>query len=348
MLFGWSIAGLGFLLMSRINSLWEFYGAFMAIAMGFSFASGVVINTAIASWFTRKRSRAFALTYLGPGLSGILVPVLALSIGQFGWRETLIFASIALWGIGIPLSLVMRHRPSQYGYLPDGETPSAVHEATGVLNHHSSNEVKEQDSASSVTGFTVKETLKTRAFWLLVSVFFFQQVAQSAVMVHIVPYLESVNVPTTIAATAVTGMTLCSLIGRLSFGFLGDFKDKRYLIAIALTLQTIGLFVFSFIAMDKAWLIFLFLLTFGPGYGGPIPLRPALQADYFGTRNFGTIMGLMGALGMLGGLASPIVAGWVFDVTRSYRSVWRLFTLLSLPSIPLMLLAKPPGAKQEP
>ena len=46
MLCGWSIAGLGFLLMSRINSLWAFYGAFMAIAMGFSFGSFVVMNTA--------------------------------------------------------------------------------------------------------------------------------------------------------------------------------------------------------------------------------------------------------------------------------------------------------------
>ena len=167
-------------------------------------------------------------------------------------------------------------------------------------------------------------------------------------MVHIVPYLESVGIPTTLAAMAVTGMTLFSLIGRLGFGFIGDFANKRYLIVIALALQAIGLFIFSFIDVDRTWLLLLFLLTYGPGYGAPIPLRPALQADYFGISNFGTIMGSLALIGMVGGLASPVIAGWFFDVTGSYRLVWQLFALVTLPAIPLMLLAKPPRAKPEP
>ena len=166
-------------------------------------------------------------------------------------------------------------------------------------------------------------------------------------MVHIVPYLESVKVPTTIAATAVTGMTLCSLIGRIGFGFLGDFRNKRYLIAIALILQTAGLLIFSLMDIDRVWLIVPFLLTYGPGYGGPIPLRPALQADYFGTRSFGTIFGWMALISMLGGIASPIIAGWVFDTIGSYRLAWQLFALTTLPAVLLILLAKPPRARQE-
>src|SRR3990172_671021 len=126
MLAGWSIGGLGFLLMSRIDSLWAFYGAFVVIAFGMSFASGIVMNTAIANWFTRQRSRALALTFLGPGLSGTLVPLLAFFIDKLGWRETLTYAAFALWGVGIPLSLVMRHKPARYGYLPDGDAPSGV------------------------------------------------------------------------------------------------------------------------------------------------------------------------------------------------------------------------------
>ena len=183
---------------------------------------------------------------------------------------------------------------------------------------------------------------------MLSLVFLFQHVGTSAVMVHIVPYLESVEVPTEIAATAVTGMTLCSLIGRMGFGFLGDFANKRYLIATALTFQTIGLFIFSFIGMNRTWLIVLFLLTYAPGYGGPVPLKIALQADYFGTSSFGTIMGLMTAISMLGGLASPVIAGWIFDVMGSYHFAWQLFALVTIPAIPLILLAKPPQLSENP
>ena len=346
MLSGWGLIGLGFLLMSRINSLWEFYGSFLLIAMGFSFGSLVVMNTVIAHWFTKKRSRAMTLMSVGYGASGVLAPLLAFSIGQFGWRDTLTFIGIGLWVIGIPLSSLIRHRPKQYGYLPDGETRVTIDEPTNVPNLHSSSEIEERDSVSSATGFTAKEALMTRTFWLLAFVFFFQRIATSAVMVHIAPYLESVNVPTAIGATAVMGLTLCSLIGRIGFGFLGDFHNKRYLIAIALTLQAIGLFIFSLIDVNRIWLIIPFLLIYGTGFGGPVPLRPALQADYFGMSSFGTIMGLMASISMIGGLVSPVFAGWVFDVTGSYRLAWWVVTLTTVPAIPLILLAKPPRAKQ--
>jgi len=333
---GWIITGVGFFLMSRIDSLWAFYGSFVLIATGLSLGSFVVMNATIANWFTRKRSRALTFIYVGFGASGLLVPMVRLFIGEFGWRESLIFVGVMLWIVGIPLSLLMRHKPSQHGYLPDGETRPPTSEVIDAVT---------QPSANIDTDFTVKSALKTRTFWLLGFVFFFQHIGTSAVMVHIVPYLESVNVPGQMAAWAVTGMTVCSLIGRLGFGLLGDFANKRYLIAIALSFQAAGLFIFSLIDGDRSWLIIPFLLTYAPGYGGPIPLRPALQGDYFGTKNFGAIMGLMLVITMMGGLVSPVFAGWIFDVTGGYRTAWQIFALTTVPAIPLVLLARPPRAR---
>jgi len=347
MLPGWIIAGLGFLLMSRVTSIWTFYGSFLIIALGFSFGTFIVLNTVVANWFSKKRSRAMTLIYMGFGLSGTLALLLEPSISQFGWRDTAAFVGIGLWVIGIPLSFVIRHKPRQYGYLPDGGPTTAVYEPTDTPNHRSSSEIIEQDTDSPAMDFTAKAALRTRAFWLIAFVFFFQHIATSAVMVHIVPYLESVDVPTAIAARAVMGMTLFSLIGRLGFGFLGDFTNKRYLIAIALTLQTIGVFIFSFVSMDRDWLIIVFLLIYAPGFGGTIPVRPALLADYFGTSSFGTIFGCLALVGMLGGVASPVIAGWIFDIRESYRLAWQLFALVSIPAIPMILLAKPPKARQE-
>jgi len=341
MLCGWSVVGLGFLLMSRANSLWAFYGSFLLIAMGMSFAVFVVVLAAIASWFTKKRSRAITLVTIGFGVSGFLVPLLASAVSELGWRETLAITGVGLWVISIPLSSVMRHKPSQYGYLPDGESPAAANESVDVPDFHSSNEMAERGSGSLAVDFTVREALKTRAFWLLTGASFFQFAGVSALMVHIVPSLESAGVPAKIAATVVPGVTICSLIGRLGFGFLGDFANKRYLIAIGITLQAIGIFVFSFISADRMWLRWLFWLTYAPGFGATIPLRPALQADYFGTKNYGTIMGLMMLAGILGGF-SPIVAGWMFDALGSYDLAWQMFALVTLPAIPLILLAKPP------
>jgi len=347
MFFGWVAVGLGFLIMSRIGSLWAFYGSFVLTATGISFGFYVVMNTTVSRWFTKKRSRAITMVTVGAGASGLLVPLLAFVIGEYGWRESLTMLGVITWLLALPLCLVMRHEPYRYGYLPDGETREEVEQPTEQSNLQSLNGVTEPAMASSAIGLTVKAALKTKAFWLLAFVGFFQQIGTSAVMVHIVPYLESVDVSTTLAATAVAGMTVFSLAGRLGFGLLGDFANKRYLITIAIVLQTIGLFIFSFVDQNKVWLLFVFLFTYAPGYGAPIPLRPALQADYFGVKSFGTIMGLMAVIGMLAGLASPVVAGWIFDTTGSYRSAWQLFALIVAPSVVLMLLAKPPVVKQE-
>ncbi|MFC1977586.1 MFS transporter [Chloroflexota bacterium] len=348
MLPGWALIGLGFFLLSRIGSLWTFYAAFSIIAVGFSFGSFVVMNTIIAHWFHKKRSRALTVIYSGFGISGILVPLVALSISQYGWQETAVVIGIVLGVIGILLSLLMRHKPSQYGYLPDGETSKPLLEPRNEPVLHPSSEIEKQDSGFSAPSFTAREAVRTRAFWFIAFAFFFQHIATSAVMVHIVPYLESVDVPTAIAATAVTGMTLFSLIGRLGFGFLGDFTNKRHLIVISLIIQTIGLFIFSFIDAGRVWLIVPSLLLYSAGFGGTIPLRPALQADYFGTRSFGAVFGWLGLISMMGGVASPVIAGWIFDVTGSYRLSWQSFALATLPAIPLLLLARPPRAKQEP
>ena len=342
MLGGWGAVGLGFLMMSRVNSLWSFYGSFLLIAVGMSFAAFIVIFAPIANWFEKKRSRAMTLVATGFGASGMLVPLVAYAVGELGWRETLVIVAVVAWVIGIPLSLVMRHKPEQYGYLPDGVVLADKGGSAKPDNSESIGETPGGDSDPIATGLTLRASVRTKAFWLLAAVFFFQFIGASAVMVHLVPYLESVEVSSTLAATVVTGVTVSSLIGRLGFGLVGDFANKRYLITIGITLQTIGVFILSFVTKDRIWLIVPYLLTYAPGFGATVPLRLALIADYFGSRNYGTIMGIMTLISMAGGLASPIIAGWIFDTTGSYQLAWQLFALITIPAIPLMLLSKAP------
>ena len=346
MLGGWSTVGLGFFMMSRVNSLWAFYGSFLLIAVGMSFAAFIVIFATVTNWFERKRSRAMTLVVTGFGASGMLVPLVSYAVGELGWRETLVIVAIGAWVIGIPLASMMRHKPEQYGYLPDGASRTDRGKLADSTNATATPDKMAGDSDFPTAGHTLREAMRTRAFWLLAAAFFFQFIGASAVMVHLVSYLESVHVSSTLAATVVTGVTISSLIGRLGFGLLGDFANKRYLITVGIALQTIGVFILAFISGDRMWLIIPYLLTYAPGFGATVPLRLALLADYFGPRNYGTIIGFMTLISMAGGLASPIIAGWIFDATGSYQLAWQLFALITVPALPLMLLAKPPIAEQ--
>jgi len=344
LLIGWVIAGLGFLLMSQINSLWAFYCSFLIIAIGFSFGTFIILNTVVARWFNKKRSRAFTLIGVGYGLCGVLAPLMQLSINNFGWRTSLVIIGAIVWVIGIPLCFVIRDQPSKYGYLPDGGTATVLplDKETSDGSPETIPATRVQASSTVGLGLTVRAAVRTSTFWLLSLAYLCQHMSTNALMVHIVPYLESEGFSSEIAAVVITGLTLATLIGRLGFGFIGDVKNKRHLMAIALLLQAIGVFIFSYVGVAGIWLVILSILVYSTGFGGTIPLMPAIQADYFGTKNFGAIMGFMSLASLAGSLISPVLAGWFFDSTGSYHLVWQILALTAVPAIPLVLAAKSP------
>jgi len=329
---GTIIGGGGLLWLSRINSLPEFYLAFLLVSCGFSIAVGVALYAAVANWFVHKRALAMGLLAAGYGASGLLVPVLREAIDAFGWRDTMLGIAIGTWVLGLPLGLLIRYRPEDYGLTPDG-SPLADPDPTSASS-------PAIGARPVLGGLSAGGALRTQAFWLLwiggATIGF----SQSTVMAQIVPYLESVGVSEGAAPFAVTGVTVCSLLGRIGFGWMGDFVDKRVLIAGCAALQCAGVLVLS--ALQSAWFILPFALMYGPGYAGPIPLRPALQADLYGMKAFGLVSGLLATSWTISGMIGPPLAGWVYDTSGTYRWAFLAYALIALLAIPASLAIRRP------
>ncbi|MDY6917968.1 MAG: MFS transporter, partial [Chloroflexota bacterium] len=244
MLIGLAIGGLGFLFLSQINSLWTYYFAFVLISIGFSTGGNAVAMATTANWFIRRRGRALAILTTGFGASGLLVPVVVLLIDSFGWRPVLLGVGIGIWLIGLPVALVMKHRPEHHGLLPDGDTP--YDSAPASLTASVSVPPAGATTRPSEIDFTVREALRTRAFWFIALTYSIQVLATSAVFVHVIPHLTLAGISRSLSGLAVTGMTLTSLLGRLVLGWLGDFRDKRYLLVFTLSLQCVGVLVLAY------------------------------------------------------------------------------------------------------
>ncbi len=343
-LFGMILAGCGLIYMSRIHSLAGFYIAFMVTSIGTSFGGTAVFMATIANWFIRKRTKALSFLMAGLGLCGALVPILVLLISRFGWRTSLTVVGIGFWVIGIPVAMVAKHRPEQYGYLPDGDTVVTSGTQSAALPLETEVISRQTVSATEVN-FGIKEAIRTRAFWLIALTYSMAQFATSAVMILEMPHLENIGISRGVAGLVVTFITLLSLVGRLGSGFWGDIIDKRYIIAGALALQCVGMVIFANI--HQPWHIIPFVILYGPGYGGTIPLRPSLIADYFGRANFGAIQGLAMGVATIGGIVSPVVAGRFFDITGNYRGVFFVYALLTIVAIPAILAAKRPILKHQ-
>ncbi|MBI4301643.1 MAG: MFS transporter [Chloroflexi bacterium] len=334
-------ASLGFMLLSRINSLFTFYIAFLVVSAGFSAGFSMPAQAAIVNWFVRRRGMAMGLLMAGPGLSGLLVPGVVWLIDQYQWRTALMMIAFGVVVVGVPAALCMRHRPEPYGYLPDGDPPAE--EAIlrpQVREGYLETNFERASNPSGSANFTPFQAMRTASFWFLSVGLTFSGMAISALMVHEIPALTKMGYSREAAGLVVTGMTVTSLVGRLGFGWLSDTMDKRYILAVASVLQAIGVFIFA--NVQSPWLIVPFLLTYGIGYGGPISVRPALLGDYFGSKHFGAIQGLVMTVSMVGGVVGPWFAGKIADVTGSYYLAFLISAAIAALSVPLILFAKPP------
>ena len=114
------IFGAGFVLLSTVDSLLAFYGAFIVTALGASLCGFFPLEVTLIHWFERYRARALSITEIGNGLGGLAVPVVAGALAIWGWRATAFASGIIIIAVCLPLSLVIRRRPEDIGEVIDG------------------------------------------------------------------------------------------------------------------------------------------------------------------------------------------------------------------------------------
>lgn len=333
------LVGGGFIAFSLVQELWQLYVVVAIIGLGLSSTGGPVAYTAVAHWFVKKRGRATSFVTLGGGASGVMVMVLAALIAAFGWRTALVITGVSQIVICLPLALIVKQHPEDVGLLPDGEPlPEDDVEDESLP--------KEESRSIHRRGLTMRQALGTRSFWMLSIAFALVSLACMGIVVHQIAYLKkSAGFSASTAAQVATAMTIISLAGRLGFGYLADFVDKKKLLAVAYLL--IGLGVLSIASIQSQWQIIFYLVLFSPGWGASIALRPVLQAEYFGLRAFGGIQGLTFLVSSAGSVAGPVFVGAVYDSSGDYRPAFLITAVAALVAVPIVLALRPPKLEEE-
>ena len=330
MLFGTFLTALGFILLSRIQELWQFYAAFLVLTIGLSFGTFLIVTTAVANWFVESRSKALSFTMAGSGLGGILVPVVIWVIATTDWRTGLVIVGVGCLVVGIPVSFVMKSRPEDYGMLPDGALPPE----RGEGQAQSSDAAPRRSALSGEVTMTTMQALRSRVFWQLAIAMGVSGMVMSA-SIHQIPAITSYGLSREIAGFAILGVSMFSVAGRLGSGYFGDRLDKRQVIAVALLFQFVGTIVFAF--SSEIWHLVIFVILWGFGFGASIPVRFALIADLFGRRHYGSIMGTLMTTSAVFGVVAPVLVGWLADIRENYREPFVLMAFSVLIAIPMIL-----------
>ncbi|MFC2044843.1 MFS transporter, partial [Chloroflexota bacterium] len=298
----------------NILTLYLIFG--ILISMGYNAGFGRPSLAAAAKWFIKKRGLAFSFVASGAGIGAvILLPVLAWLIIEFGWRTTSILAGSSMLIFGLPAVYFLRSTPEEMGLRPDGGTVAVATEAT-------------IDDSSEELNLTVRESLKTSAFWVYNIGMVCRGAILSSIVVHQIPRLVDIGIGYQTAAGVLGQMVFVSIVGRLVFGWLSDRFDKRRILFACFLLQAIGMWIF--INAYTTGMLYLYVVVYGLGYGGAIPLTHALRADLFGRKTFATIFGITTLITILPTVAAPVFIGYLFDVTQSYSASFYALIIVSL------------------
>ena len=329
-LIGLLILGIGFVALSYTDSILWFYISFLIVFAGAGIGGFMPLIAAINNWFIRKRTTAMAIGMTGINLGGLLVPLLTFSIVSLGWRSTSLVIGIGALILAIPISSAIRNRPEEYGSKPDG------------IDEHEINEIESESPINlDEIDFTVKEALRTKAFWAITAAHGFSAVSAVTISVHIIPALTDIGISLQFSGVIVSIYTVVGVIFQLLGGYAGDKLSKTRLIAFFVTIQALGMFVVATVPNMSGAI--LFAVLYGAGFGGRIPLLTSIRGEYFGRKNFATIFGVSQVPMNLATMFAPIAAGYIFDVHGSYFIPFLGLSILNMLGAFSILLAQKPS-----
>ena len=329
---GYTLMGIGFILLSQIQNIWQFYVTFVIITLGSSLGGWLTMISMVNNWFSRRRTFAMATAMSGIHFGGFLVPVLALSIEFQGFRATMFGIGVFILAIIIPISRVIRNRPEDYGMLPDGDPPRPA--KTDAVESGTASQIDDEPD------FTAFQALRTPAFWLVTVVHMSSTMSIVALSVHLVPKLTDMGLSLSGAGVVVLSYTAIALPLQFVSGYLADRMPKPPAIFFFLMVQAAALVVIAF--ADNLYMAYIFAVLWGIAFGGRGPLLTSIRGDYFGRKAFATISGLSQFPSSLAMIVTPLFAGYMFDTRGSYFIPFITFAIIVFFGAFLMLFARKP------
>ena len=299
--------GLAFASLSLLTAhIWQLYAVFVVLGVVGNGTAHLAYSGALTTWFNQYRGTAFALLMSGGALGAMVLPAVAQSlISAAGWRTACAALGGSVLVIGLPLASLVRRRED-------------IHV-----------------SQVKASGTSVAGALRSRAFWIIMTVLFAGSLAQNGAITHMAALLSDRGVPGSTAALAVSVLGAATLVGRLLTGWLLDRFFAPYVAVCLLGAAAVGTFLLA--GAHGVGMGFLAAALIGVGMGGEADITPYLISRYYGLKSFSTLYGLSWTVYAIAGAVGPVIMGRAFDLTGSYQSLLIRLSVFTLVTALLML-----------
>ncbi|MCL6101652.1 MAG: MFS transporter [Bacteroidetes bacterium] len=296
LMMGISLVGLGF-----SGSLPMFYLFWVFNALGYVFGGPVPCQVLVSRWFDKNRGKAMGIAYLGIGVGGAIVPLVAAGLEkEFGWH-------LALGALGVLIVLI------------------AVPMAWFIKEPR----IKSESKGQSEPMVPIRNILGNPYFYLLAIGSMSCMGAVGGISQHIKYYLNDLHFTQTEAAHIMSLVLVFSLGGRVLMGWLADIIHRKYVMILIYLMVAVSIPLLM--VPDFPGRIYLFSVLFGIGLGGNYMIIPLMAADLFGVRALGRTMGIILVADGVAESVFPMLVGVLYnDAAKSYAVGFTLLIGLAL------------------
>jgi sugar phosphate permease len=289
MLCGILVCGISVIALGRMHTLWQFYGIYIFVAIGYICGGPLPVQVLISRWFGKKRGKVMGLAYVGIGIGGMLIPQLAKALNQhFGWHDALLFIGMIMILIAFPIAWFVGDKPG----------------------NRLDDEMQEPD-------VPLIPVLKSRPFYLLAFGSMCSIAAVSGAIQNLKLFFSlDLHYSQQLAANILSLILFASIGGRLLMGWLADRLPKKFVMILISCLVALAISLLFFVT--SRGVINVFAIIFGVGLGGDYMIIPLMAAELFGVKILGRVMGIILTADGFADALSPMLVGWLRDRVGNY------------------------------
>jgi len=337
-LVGSALLGLGLVLSSQVNALWQLYITFGILVAGGVSAFYVPLTVLAIKWFGDRRGMAASVVSAGNG-AGILLlsPLTRWLVNELDWRMAFLILGDLAWLVVIPMALLLRDAPSALERSAVGQRgllPSAGASKWPPLSPHGG-----QPSAPGA--LSAGAIFRSGPFWAIALTHFACCAAHSGPIFHLVTHAIDQGVARMSAASLLGLSGLSSIFGRVGTGIVADRVGAKPTLIVALSLQALTVFAFLFVR-DLGPLSAL-TFVFGIAYGASMPLYALVTREYFGEQALGTAFGAVFFISCIGMGLGSYGGGFLYDALGSYAWLFLASGAIGTMAVVMAVALRPPA-----
>jgi MFS family permease len=321
--------GAGCYFMSTIDSLSDLYIGFGLVRSLGQGALSLVSVWLVGEWFERRRGIATAIAGLGGSLSVMTIPLLNnWLIETYGWQTAWITLALAVWGILIiPGIALVVDRPEDIGLRPDGISDNEQANEDTSADDLSDESELEKGPLPTSESWSVKEVLRDKTFWKLLTVPSTAGLVGTGLIFHQVKLLGQHGFEPGYALGLMAiqaGFATC-----LAFpaGWATDRFPNQYILAGAMLSLASATVLVMF--MPFQWLAIVYALLLG--LHGSIMRSTAnvIWINYYGRAHQGAVRGVAWSAMILASSLGPLPLALCWDHFQTYE--YALWGFLAMP-----------------